>query len=174
MWRELKHIIAFALMLTVGASVIGAAQSGQQKSDTYTWSGELVSVDTAAMAITVKSRVAYQDAVSELKQFKPGDKVWVVWSGVHDYSDAVRQVRRFDANDKSNENFMLPAELVSPQSLNQYITIRVRVPETSLAALKTVNPGQWVTVTSRHRPASEAEAVVAVKPFVVQTTTTTN
>jgi hypothetical protein len=174
MWREPKHIIAFALMLIVGASVIGAAQSGQQKSDTYTWSGELVSVDTAVMAITVKSRVAYQDAVSELKQFKAGEKVWVLWSGVHDYSDAVRQVRRLEANDKSNENFMLPAELVSPEALNQYITIRVRVPESSLAALKTVNPGQWVTVTSRHRPASEAEAVVAVKPFVMQTNTTTN
>ena len=63
------------------------------------------------MAITVKSRVAYQDAVSELKQFKPGEKVWVLWSGVHDYSDAVRQVRRLEANDKSNENFMLPARL---------------------------------------------------------------
>lgn len=52
------------------------------------------------MAITVKSRVAYQDAVSELKQFKPGEKVWVLWSGVHDYSDAVRQVRRLEANDR--------------------------------------------------------------------------
>ena len=174
MWREMKHITTFALVLTVGASVISGAQSGQQKSDTYTWSGELVAVDTAAMSMTVKSRVAYQDAVSELKQFKAGEKVWVVWSGVHDYSDAVRQVRRFEANAKSTENFMLPAELVSPDAPNQYITIRVRVPERSLAALKTVNPGQWVTVTSRHRPATEAEAVVAVKPFVSQTNANTN
>lgn len=174
MRTELKHITAFALVLTVGAFVVGAAPSSQQKSDTYTWSGELVSVDTASMKMTVKSRVAYQDAVSELKQFKPGERVWVLWSGVHDYSDAVRQVRRLEANGKINENFMLPAELVSPEVQNQYITIRIRVPENSLAVLQGVSPGQWVTVTSRHRPASEAEAVVAVKPFVSQANTKTH
>jgi hypothetical protein len=173
MWREL-HITALACVLTVSASVIGAAQSGEQKSDTYTWSGELVSVDTAGMKMTVKSRVAYDDAVSELKQFRPGERVWVVWSGVHNYSDAVRQVRRLEANAKAAENFMLPAELVSPEAPNEYVTIRVRVPESSIADLKAVNPGQWVTVTSRHRPVSEAEAVVAVKPFVSQTNTITN
>ena len=46
-----------------------------------------------------------------------------------------------------------------------YITIRVKVPESGLTAVKASKPGEWVTVTSRHRPASDAEAVVAVKPW---------
>jgi hypothetical protein len=121
--------------------------------------------DTTASTMTVKSRVAYQEAVSELKQFNPGEMVWVVWSGVQDYSDAVRQIRRVQAGNKIDENLVMPAELVSTEAPNQYVTIRVKVPETSAAALKAVKPGEWVTVTSRHRPSTDAEAVVAVRPY---------
>ena len=65
---------------------------------------------------------------------------------------------------------VLPAELVSTEAPNQYLTIRVKVPEASATAIKDVKPGQWVTVTSRHRPATEADAVVAVKPWGSPTT----
>jgi hypothetical protein len=129
-----------------------------------------VSVDSAASTLTVKSRIAYPEAVSELKQFKPGEKVWVVWSGIRDYSDAMRQVRPVSAGNKIAEDLVLPAELVSTEAPNQYVTIRVKVPETSVAAIKDVKPGQWVTVTSRHRPSTESEAVVAVKPYSSTTT----
>ena len=132
---------------------------------TYRWSGEFVSFDSTASTLTVKSRIAYQEAVSELKQFKPGEQVWIVWSGVSDSSDAVRQVRRASTGNKIDENMVLPAELVSTEAPNQYLTIRVKVPEASATAIKDVKPGQWVTVTSRHRPATEADAVVAVKPW---------
>lgn len=174
MWRQRIHIAVLAVVLTLGASVIVATQSPQPKADTYTWSGELVSVDPSAKTITVKSRVVYNDAVSELKQFKAGEKVWIVWSGVRDYSDGIRQVRRFAASDKSTDDFMMPAELVSPEAENQYIAIRISVPDSSLAALKAVNPGQWVTVTARHRPATDADAVVAAKPYVAETNANTS
>ena len=164
MWKVLMHIATFATVLTVGAPAIGSAQS-QPSSDTYTWVGELGSLDTAAMKMTVKTRVASQEAISQLKQFKPDQPVWVVWSGQHDYSEAVRQVRRFEANCKSDEKLVLPAEFVSAEAPNQYITIRVKVPDSSLAAIKPVKPGQWVTVTSRHCPSTDAEAVVSVRPY---------
>ena len=83
-----------ATVLTIGGPVLGLAQSSQTKADTYTWNGELVSLDTTAKTMTVKSRVAYQEAISDLKHFKGGDRVWIVWSRIHDSSDAVRQVRR--------------------------------------------------------------------------------
>jgi hypothetical protein len=156
-------IVAALLLLAAPMSV--PAQSSHPERDTYQWSGEFVSVDSAASTLTVKSRIAYQEAVSELKQFKPGEKVWVVWSGIRDYSDAVRQVRPVSAGNKISEDLVLPAELVSTEAPNQYLTIRVKVPESSLAAMKDVKPGQWITVTSRHRPSAEAEAVVAVKPY---------
>jgi hypothetical protein len=124
-----------------------------------------VSVDTTAMTMTVKSRVAYQEAISELKHFKSGDRVWIVWSGVSDSSDAVRQIRRSETGRTIDENRALPAELIHTEAPNSYITIRVKVPESGLAAVKGVKPGEWVTVTSRQRPPSDAEAVVAVKPW---------
>src|SRR5687767_10264174 len=138
MWTQLGYIAAFVGMLTLSAPSIGAAHSSQSKSDTYTWSGEFVSVDATAKSMTVKSRVAYQEAVSELKQFKPGEQVWIVWSGVRDYSDAVRQVRRSSSGDRIDEDLVLPAELVSPEATDQYIAIRVKVPESSLAALQAI------------------------------------
>jgi hypothetical protein len=171
MWKELTHISALVSVLMLAAPAIGGAQGSHPDSDTYRWVGEFVSLDTTAMKMTVKSRVAYPEAVSELKQFKPDQPVWVVWSGVHDSSDAVRQVRRFEANRKIDENLVLPAELVSAEAPNQYLTIRVKVPASSLAAIKAVKPGEWVTVTSRHRPSTDADAVVTVRPYGSSTTT---
>jgi hypothetical protein len=171
MSTQWMQIAAVAAVVTIGGPVLGVAQSSQTKSDTFTWNGELVSLDATAKSMTVKSRVAYQDAISELKHFKAGDRVWIVWSGVHDYSDAVRQVRRAETGRQIDDTLVLPAELVSTEAPNQYITIRVTLPESALAAIKTVKPGEWVTVTSRHRPSTDDEAVVAVRPYGTSTTT---
>jgi hypothetical protein len=168
MATELGYIAALIGVLTLGASSTGA-QPSQSQSDTYSWSGEFVSVDTTTM--TVKSRIAYPEALLELKQFKAGEQVWIAWSGVHDYSDAVRQVRRSSAGRRIDEDLVMPAELVSPEASNQYIAIRVKVPQSSLAAIKAVKPGEWITVTSRHRPATDTDAVVAVKPYGSSTNT---
>ena len=170
MWTRWTRIAALATILTASVPVLGGAQSSQTKSETYTWNGELVSHDAIAMTMTVKSRVAYQEGIAELKHFKAGDRVWIVWSGVQDSSDAVRQVRRFETGRTIDENLVLPAELVSTEAPNSYITIRVKVPESGLTAVKTAKPGEWVIVTSRHRPASDAEAVVAVRPWSQETT----
>lgn len=166
-WRT---FVALAIIVTISAPVLAGAQSPQTKSDTYTWNGELVSVDTAAMTMAVKSRVAYQEALAELKHFKAGDRVWIVWSGGHDSSDAVRQVRRSETGRKIDDNLVLPAELVSTDAPDSYVTIRVKVPGSVMAAIKDVKPGEWVTVTSRHRPSSDAEAVVAVRRWSHATT----
>jgi len=167
-WMQIALVGA---ILTIGGPVLAVAQSSPAKSDTYTWNGELVSLDTAAKTMTVKSRMAYQEAISELKHFKTGDRVWIVWSGIHDSSDAVRQVRRSETGRKIDETLVLPAELVSTEAPNQYITIRVKVPESQLSAINTVKPGEWVTVTSRHRPSTDDEAVVAVRPYAASPTT---
>ena len=165
------QVAVVAAVLTIGGPGLGAAQTSQTKSDTFTWNGELVSFDTTAKTMTVKSRLAYQEAISELKHFKAGDRVWIVWSGIHDSSDAVRQVRRSETGRKIDETLVLPAELVSTEAPNQYITIRVQLPESALSAIKSVKPGEWVTVTSRHRPATDEEAVIAVRPYGATATT---
>ena len=171
MGTQWMRIAILASVVTIGGPALGAAQSSDTKRDTYTWNGELVSLDTTAKTMTVKARVAYQEAVSELKHFKAGDRVWIVWSGIHDSSDAVRQVRRSEPGRTIDETLMLPAELVSTEAPNQYLTIRVTVPESGLSAINTVKPGEWVTVTSRHRPSTDDEAVIAVRPYGARTTT---
>ena len=165
------RIAILTSVLTIGALVAGTVHASQQKTGTYTWNAELVSIDANAKTVTVKSRVAYQEALSELKQFRAGDRVWIVWSGVHDSSDAVRQIRRSGAAQKIDADFVLPAELVSTETPNEYLTIRIKVPESGLAAIKAVKPGEWITVTSRHKPSTEDDAVVAVKPYAASTAT---
>lgn len=152
-----------ALLIAAGSA---RAQSSRQDGNAYQWSAELVSVDSTTSTVTAKARIAYPEAASDVKQFKPGEKVWIVWSGIHDYSDAVRQVRHAPAGAKIDDDLVMPAELVSTETPNQYLTIRVKAPAGSLAAIKSVKPGEWITVTSRHRPSTDAEAVVAMKPFV--------
>jgi hypothetical protein len=168
MWKTWGCVAALTAALTIGVAVASVAQTAQP-TDTYTWNGELVSVDGIAM--TVKARVAYPEALSELKQFTPGERVSVVWSGIHDHSDAVRQVRRANVG-KIEERLVMPAELVSPDATNQFITIRVKIPEGRATTLKAMKPGEWVTVTSRHRPSTEAEGVVDVRPYSSATSST--
>jgi hypothetical protein len=171
MSTQWMQIALVGTILTIGGPVQAVAQTSSAKSDTYTWNGELVSLDTTAKTMTVKARVAYQEAISELKHFNAGARVWIVWSGVHDSSDAVRQVRRSETGRTIDEMLVLPAELVSTEAPNQYLTIRVKVPESALSALKAVKPGEWVTVTSRHRPSTDDEAIVAVRPYGASATT---
>jgi hypothetical protein len=171
--RKLRQIATLAALIALSVPVIGGAQSGSSESadpKTYTWLGEFVSVDTAAKTMTVKPRIAYSEGVAELRKFKAGDSVWIVWSGVRDSSDAVRQVGRAEGNRTIDEDLVMPAELVSTEAPNQYMTIRVKVPDSSVGELKAVKPGQWVTVTSRHGPATEVEAVVAVRAYGSTTT----
>jgi hypothetical protein len=165
------NIALAAVLVTIMGAVLAGGQAPQAKSDTFTWAGEFVGLDASARTMTVKSRVAYPEAVAELKNFKAGDRVWILWSGVHDYSDAVRQVRRPATSGKIDDDLVLPAELVSTEAPNQYITIRVKVQERSLSALTSVKPGDWVTVTSRHRPSGADDAVEAVRPYGSPTST---
>jgi len=165
------RVALMGIILSIGAPVFGVAQPSQTTGDTYTWNGEFVSLDTTAQTLTVKSRVAYPEAISELKRFNAGDRVWIVWSGIHDSSDAVRQIRRPESGRKIDEALVLPAELVSTEAPNQYITIRIKVPANGVSAVTTVKPGEWITVTSRHRPSTDDDAVVAVRPYGASATT---
>ena len=171
MRNQFGYVLALVTLLAVGIPIKGQ-QSTQSANDTFTWVSELVSVDATARTLTVKSRIAYQEALSGLKQFKAGEPVWVVWSGVSDHSDAVWQFRRPAAHTENADSLVTRAELVSPEVTNQYVTLRVKVPEAGLASIRTLKPGEWVTVTSRRHPASEADAIVGVKPYTESSTPT--
>ena len=56
MSTQWMQIAVVGTILTIGGPVLGAAQSSQTKTDTYTWNGEFVSLDTTAKTMTVKLR----------------------------------------------------------------------------------------------------------------------
>jgi len=156
--------IATFCVLALTAIRVGA-QSVQPTSDAYSWSGELVQFDANGRTITVKSRVVGDQALAELPTFKSGDRIVLTWSGFDTYADAISRAVRFDAAKKWSEPFTFPVEFVAYESPRQYVTFKFQVPAGSVDALKSVKPGEWVTATSRHRPASESEAIMAVNAY---------
>jgi hypothetical protein len=162
-----KVIILLAAIVAMSAPGATTAQTQAPVVEHYQWSGELVSFEDGTKTVTIKARLVNQEGVADLKRFKAGDRVNLLWSGFDKYADGIRRVMAYPADRKGDERFLLPAELVSTEAPNQYVTFRLRVPDSQTAALKPVKPGEWVTVTSPHRASRDADAVVSIRPYVI-------
>lgn len=156
--------IAMFCVLALTAIRVGA-RSVEPSGESYSWSGELVAFDAPTRTITVKSRVVGEQALAELPRFKSGDKIVLRWSGFDTYADAISRAVRYDATTKWNEPFTFPVEFVAYEGPRQYVTFKLQVPSNSVNAVQSVKPGEWVTAITRHRPASEAEAITAVNAY---------
>ena len=165
--------IASFCVLALTALRVGA-QSVQPTSPTYSWSGELVGFDADGRTITVKSPVVGEQALAELPRFKAGDRIVLTWSGFDTYADAISRAVRYDAVKKWSEPFTFPVEFVGYEGARQYVTFKFQVPAASVAAIKALKPGEWVTATSRHRPSSESDAIVAVNGYTTSAARGTN
>ena len=169
-----KQKLALAAIFALSACGVLAAQSSQPISDTYQWSGELVSFDETTKIATIKARAVDQDAVTDLKRFKAGERALLWWSGFERHADAIRRVMPYTENRKSEDRFLLPVELVSTDAPNQYVTFRLRVPDGSVSSVKSVRPGEWVTATSSHRVATASDAIVSMKPYTTSSAGSSN
>lgn len=167
-----KQIISLAAMVVIVACGVLAAQTSAPVAEKYQWSGELVTFDEGAKTATIKARLVNQEAVDDLKRFKAGDRVNLWWSGAFDYSDGIRRV--MSSSDRKEERFLLPVELVSTEAPNQYVTFRLRVSDSQAAGLKSVKPGDWVTVTSSHRVSGDTDTVVSIRPYVTSASASTD
>ena len=158
-----------SIALTIFAAALalaGARTIAQSQPDaTYAWHAELVSLDEGTRTLTVKAR-AVDAALADVKKFKAGERVLLKWSGFDTSADAIRGVAKYGASQASTDRFLFPADLATPELQNDYVTFKVQVPADAIAELKTLKPGEWITFTARHRPASDADAVVAVRPYV--------
>lgn len=164
MFRQLIAVLVVALC--VGAGVTTAqTPSAAAASDTFIWHGELVSADAGSGTVTVKAHML-SDTAKEVARYNAGDRVLLTWSGVDRYAGAVRQISKFDANQKVTDTFAYPVELVSREVQNDYVTIRFRAPVAAVASITAVKPGEWVTVTVRQRSAGDAQGIVSVEPYV--------
>ena len=161
MFKQLIAVLVVALC--VGAGTMTAQSQSQTAADTFIWHGELVSVDQATGTFTVKARML-ADAAKEVARFKASDKVVLTWSGVDRYGDAIRQVAKHDPTQKMTDPFAFPVELASPDVQNEYVTFKFRAPN-AVGSVKSVKPGEWVTVTMKKGSANDTQAVVSVEPY---------
>jgi hypothetical protein len=153
--------------LCVGAGVTTAQTTQNQGpvTDTFTWHAELVSVDAGSGTFTVKAKML-SDLGKEVAKFNAGDRVLLTWSGIDKYAGAVRQIAKYAANQKVDTTFAFPVELGSRDVPNDYVTFKFRAPTGAVAAVKTVKPGEWVTVTVRQHSTGDAQGIVSVEPYV--------
>jgi hypothetical protein len=162
MFKQLIAVPVVALCVGVGTT---AAQTTQQINDTFIWHGELVSFDEGTKALTLKAQIL-AETEKDVARFKAGERVLVTWSGIDKYAGAIRGVANAAAAQKISEPFSLVAELVSPGVQGGLVTLRIRASDAKSDALKGVKPGEWVTVTARQRPASDAQAITMVERYV--------
>jgi hypothetical protein len=166
MFKQLIAVSVVALCVGVGVTAAQSTpQVPQQVSDSYVWHGELVSFDEGTKALTVKAPIL-TEAEKEVGRFKAGDRVLVTWSGMDRYAGAVRSVTGYSAAQKITDPFAFAAELTSPAVQGGLVAFRLPAPEAKVDALKSVKPGEWVTVTARQRPASEAQTIASVERYV--------
>jgi len=169
--KNVWMVLAVTTFCVLTLTAMGvAAQSINPSSPSFSWSGELVSFDPGTRMVTVKARVVGDQARSELPNFKAGDRVVLTWSGYDMYADGILRTMRYDAAKKWNEAFTFPVEFVAYEGSDwtvPYATFKFEVPSASVEAVKFVKPGHWITTTSRHRPTTESEAIMAVNAYVI-------
>ena len=67
-------------------------------------------------------------------------------------------------NQKMTDSLVFPVELASPDVQNEYVTFRFRAPN-AVESVKSVTPGEWVTVTTKKGSVNDAQTVVSVEPY---------
>jgi len=140
--------------------------------ESYEWSGEFVALDEGARLVTVKARLLDDAATADVNQFKAGDRVVLVWSGMT-FSDAIRRVLSYTAPAKADEQLLASVEFVSADTASRSLTFRARVPGDDVVTLKAATTGDWITATSI-RASRDPGAVVSIRPSTVRSVTTSS
>jgi hypothetical protein len=156
------------LLAVLVSTIILTAQSTQLTGEVFSWNGELVALDGTAHVLTVKAPVVYEQAPVEFQRIKSGDRVILTWSGYDKSADAVRAVHPMTS--KSIDRFTFPADFVSYDVEHRYVTFKVQIPESSVANLKALKAGEWVTATSPHGASARSNPVTMVRPYIENAT----
>jgi hypothetical protein len=147
--------------LVLGAiAFLGASASRADEAASYTWSAELVAVDTAANTVTVKSRLV--EEAGKVADLEPGDAAMLTWTGLN-IAAGIRALER--GTKSSYDRMTMPVEYVSSELDGRYIVFEVPIPAGDAAAIQMLEPGAWVTATSPHLPKDKTEAVTSIRPY---------
>ncbi|HEX6994749.1 MAG TPA: hypothetical protein VF339_11460 [Gammaproteobacteria bacterium] len=137
-----------------------AAADTEKGPETYTWSAELVEFDAATRTATVKARIVGERDDVQTGSLSEGDRAMLTWSGIT-YGAGIRAL---EAGDESSfDRMSMPVEFVAEE--DGHVVFRVQIPADDADAIAGLEAGQWVTATSAHRPGSNAEAVLSMRPY---------
>jgi hypothetical protein len=162
------------VLAVISAQTAPAVQASKASAaDSYVWSAELVAFDPSTRVITVKANVV-EEMPAEIARLKTGERIVLTWSGAYQYASGIRQAVAYNTAKKSEDNFSLPAEFVSYDSATKYLTFKTKIPVDGVARIQSLKPGEWVTATSLHGKATEAEPIVAIRPFVIEPNASSN
>ena len=161
-----SHWPAEGAVASVAAYDAARAASRAVAEGTYRWNGELVALDEPTRSLTVRARVAAPGGLASVAGSQAGDPIVITWSGFDDRANDIRAIAPEDGSGLwGNDGFLLRAEFVSVDPASNYLTFRATIPEDGVAAVRTLIPGDWATVTSPHWPKAGVGAVVAVDAY---------
>jgi hypothetical protein len=156
-----KAVVLGLGLLGLFVASIALAQNAAAP-ESYTWSAELVAFDKASNTVTVKQRLVEAPEVANMTALRPGDKAMLTWSGI----STAAGIRAIERGEKSSfDRMTMPVELVGTEHDGRYVSFKVAIPAGDAAAIERVQPGQWVTATSPHRPRDAKEAVSSIRPY---------
>ena len=129
---------------------------------TYRWHGELVALDESSRTLTVRARVAGRRGLAALAGTRAGEPIVITWSGFEDRANGIRSVAPEDGSGLwGNDGFLLQATLVDADPAGRYLTFATEIPDSGVAAVRTLSRGDWATVRTPHWPADGTVASVA-------------
>jgi hypothetical protein len=141
------------------------AQSLQPATKEFSWHAGLVSLDENARTVTVKASTVSDRVAKDFEPVKAGERIMLRWSGFHDFADSIAQALQATEFSKAEDWFTFPAEFVAFDATNRFVTFKVSIPEVSIAKLKSLKPGDWVTATSPHGPSAKTTPITAIRPY---------
>lgn len=166
--RMTNRFCSFAfwfVLTTLSAGRTAAyAQSSHAQNDSFEWSAEIVAFDEATRMLTVKAMAA-ADVAKQVATLKSGEKVLLTWSVFERHANAVNGVHKYDATRKQESRHAFPAEFVGYDTNVSRITFKATIPADSVSRIKGLNPGQWVTATSKAGTHAETPAITAVRGY---------
>jgi hypothetical protein len=163
----LSGVVAAGALLAIGVSPfagqsVKSSESAEEPYSTYTWSAELVAFDPASNMLTVKAVLVSNPEKTDFAALHAGDRAVVTWSGLWTAA-GIRAVER--GTTSSFDRLTMPVEYVGSELDGRYVSFKLPIPADDAAAIATVKPGAYVTVTSPLRAKTAADVVQSIKPY---------
>ena len=158
MKRKWRATAASAAIWALAVGIFSA-----QAPRSYTWYAQVAAVDPTATSITVTAQT--REAVRlYVGDYMPGDKLMLVWVLIEGESDTVLYAPKYETMEGIDEGYILPVDFVSADLDADLLTFRIPVPDSVLSSIASVQPGDWIKVTTPMQQAQDVPSLASAEP----------